>query len=433
MPRNSYSALNNMSKSDVGRRRFLACGLTGLAGAAVTTTQAHAETAIAIDSCTNTPAADAVLLYMDLLTGVRLSELERLSMEAHRASTALQNAFREIRDLARELESAICSPVGSAQARSVRMLAESGVTSASIIVNTAASGNAAQPHLALLTQLAEQMDQNARCLLPNGQNVISARASEIINEMLKQIAKARELDQPLTDANKAVNEGYKTLKDKLDTVRYAMLDSVQRILEAETAPSGTSTYKSQLKQASLSLEKPITELQKLLKEEEEKMRQTQSSSSKPTPSSGMERLNNLVMLLEGVALWLQNPGQFVVPAQQSSRSEPTFIRTTYDPATAVQNKTIEQEISDQYESCCGAKPSGSQINECKAAATGTWRIRANAPEALGIRASLIYSALTAANYGDRGGRLGCYDDPPRRRANLNELANKLAELAPRIV
>lgn len=182
------------TSTDLTRRKFVAAVLAGGITSAVAAPGARAADFPAdAGNCDdiNASAADAVLLYATLLRDIESSELRNLGENMSRALGEFSQAFNEVFRLAGRLERAVCKEqAGRADAQKIKGLAEAGRAG---LAAGGPSGGAAGAQVMFVKVICDQMDSAARCMLSPSDRCLSKEAADLVNQILAQIRRVRDL------------------------------------------------------------------------------------------------------------------------------------------------------------------------------------------------------------------------------------------------
>lgn len=391
----------------LGRRRFVAAALAGGLTSVATASARAADTPARGDAncaARQPSAADAVLLYASMLRDIEISELRNLGNALSKEAREFSRAFDNVFGLAARLEKALCKDqAGSAGARKIKELAAAG------------AAEAARAQAVFVNMLSEQADDTARCILPPGERCVSKEAAQLINEILGEIRRARELQSRVDVAREAWVRGSRELSDRLEVVRGEMMAAVRSILEYEEG--GALGGQAARLAAAASLDQPMETLKKF----PEYKSKAATGGGMQRAVAGMSPIELLVLLLGGTRQWLLNPVTLNDRASRGARRvDVTVVNASYTkPAPAADLADTIKGLLRQH---CGPGTDG-QVKTCQDACVGAYGWRDSVPKV--FLAGGIEAALRTGLYG----WLNCVKPPS---SSIAALAGELADLAGRL-
>src|SRR6185295_6608707 len=170
-----------------GRRNFLTPSIAGGFGGSFSLgTQTPAGKHLSED-CKVSPS-DSLVMFIDLIGQVESTALIDKAKILVEAAFRCRTDFEELNKLVKDLESELKQSRGSTPARQLRELAEASLASARVVTASMTHPNkAAYGTLSPLIAVAEHIEKSAQDLLPDKENVLSRKASQIVNSIVKKI------------------------------------------------------------------------------------------------------------------------------------------------------------------------------------------------------------------------------------------------------
>jgi hypothetical protein len=370
----------------------------------VTASAATPADARAVEGCdSRASAADALLLYASMLRSIESSELKALGDAFSEAYGEFSMAFNQIVSLAKQLEKAVCKDqAGSAGAQKIKELAEVGRAGL-------AGGAAAGSQAVFVNVISEQMDGAARCMLRPGERCLSADAVALVNRILTEIRRSRDLQAAADAKQQAWATRSKDIGMRLEQVRLALVESVHSVLAYEEADPGTAQAKRNA--AIKSIDKPLAAL-KDFPEYKARLQARPQTGGDDAETSPIELL---VLFLGGTKEWLKNPAP--LGADAGAKEGLNVIEVGYNSRAPRPN--VSDRVRGLLRQHCGPGTEG-QVRTCVNACVGVYGWRQFIPRT--VRVGAIKFALNAGLFG----WLDCVRPP---NSSLARLAGALADLA----
>lgn len=326
-----------LANSQVGRRLFINRSLTLGLGAGLALYAPTANAATPAVEC-EPSAADSLLLYIDLLGRV---QSEAFSGAATLIGTAAKSCYTTLDALyekVRLLETELRGTRDRAHARQMREAVEIGKAQVEVVRTTLAdSRNASVVLGSTLSLIGEQVNRNAKDLLPRGRITLSAKAKSLLEEVMILVrdfhAVPEETKKATDDHQQRVTE-ISNLTNKIRDLLFAA--------SSEAADADLATQASVSQGAKTKADQLIDEACANL----ELLRPKPADPSASTTATGLKSVDILIAVLKGTK---QSLG--AQSAALRGQGQPQIVPASFDASPSVP-ASIYSQVQQALETHC---------------------------------------------------------------------------------
>jgi len=295
-----------------GRRDFLTRSFAGGIGASLSLGNQAPGNLQTSEACSVSPS-DSLVMFIDLIGQVESTALIEKAKILVEAAVRCRTDFEELNKLVNELEAELKQSRSSTQARQLRELSEASLASARVVTASLShSERSAYATLSPLIAVAQHIEKSAQDLLPDKENMLSRKASQIVNSIVKKIVtvatRLREEAKHNQDEISRYQQGIKEIQGQTKSIKDAIYASSKWAAVAEDPHSSRARAATARTTALTQLDQAINGLRGLIKQGN-----IRSAYADPTKGGSPDKegkywpVDLLIALLEGSKRWIANP------------------------------------------------------------------------------------------------------------------------------
>jgi hypothetical protein len=317
------------------RRNFLRHSLIGGIGLSLLSAERIAAGEDLSEALCNTEPApsDALAQYKRLISEVQSNIHLAVISELRSRTIECNHLFGRLRELVDRLEKAVSRSPARAQVVQMRELTEMARAHANLITKASTSTRERRVLTTSMSYVSQQVGKTAQDLLPTGQNVLSAEASGILNEIVKLVNESIPQQQALiTKSQDSTNALVDTLQKKVK--------SVDSHLEEATSYAVKADYKltpqpEMIKARALAADrtgKAVLELTEL--------KTTAQQKCGDKCDKAVELIDDLINILSGIEEWIKDPARvlaFNASQSVSGKTTASLRQTSYAHAAVAES------------------------------------------------------------------------------------------------
>ncbi len=285
--------------------------------------------------------ADALNTYILLIPKVRGEILSKIVVML----TTICRRYRDILDELKEKVSLLEKEIDKSKkttTQNLKRLLDAGEKQTRFINS---STNNSSANVLAFAVINDQIQKNVDDLLPKGENTLSPKASELVNDIVKIIKDSSQIQKEIETEQRKVNKNVESLNDNIEKINKLVESATRHI---DTANHSKSTQ-SQIAEAKSITKKDVNEIIKIVERE-----------LKPLASNiekALDMIETLILALRGVHSWVITIDQDI-PFQEKSKNQNTqFIKTNFSGLYITNRKDLPRrmliEISRAIEETCG--------------------------------------------------------------------------------